>query len=157
MSVQPAITVAAIVERDGRFLIVEERIGGRLVLNQPAGHVEPGEDILDAVVRETLEETAGRFRPDALLGSYLWRHPGTGALSLRFAFIGEVLEFEPGRSLDRDIERTTWLTRAELLERAGQLRSPLVLGCIDDYLAGQRAPLSAVRCVGLREDRTAGQ
>ena len=150
MSVKPSITVAAIVERAGRFLLVEERIGGRLVLNQPAGHVEPGEDIVEAVIRETLEETAGRFRPEALLGSYLWKHPGTGTLTLRFAFIGELLAFEPGRALDPDIERTAWLTRAELLACADRLRSPLVLGCIDDYLAGQRAPLSAVRCVGLR-------
>lgn len=149
MSVRPAITVAAVVETHGRFLLVEERVGGRLVFNQPAGHVEPGEDILDAVVRETLEETTGHFRPQALLGSYLWQHPGTGALSLRFAFIGEVTRFDTGRALDPDIERTVWLTRAELLERVDCLRSPLVLGCIDDYLAGQRAPLSAVRCVDL--------
>ncbi len=152
MSVQPAITVAAIIERQGRFLVVEERVDGRLVYNQPAGHVEHGEDILEAVIRETLEETAGRFRPEALLGSYLWRHPGTGVLTLRFAFIGEITGFDAGRALDRDIERTAWLTRAELLERADRLRSPLVLGCIDDYLAGQRAPLSAVRCLGLRGD-----
>lgn len=151
MTVQPALTVAAIVEQDGRFLLVEERAGGRLVLNQPAGHVEPGENILDAVVRETLEETAGRFRPQALLGSYLWRHPGTAALTLRFAFIGDILGFEVDRPLDRDIERTIWLTRGELIERTSELRSPLVLACIDDYLAGQRAPLSAVRCVGLPE------
>lgn len=150
VTVQPAITVAAIAERDGRFLVVEEMAGGELVINQPAGHVEPGEDILDAVVRETLEETAWTFRAHSLVGSYLWRHPRTGVLTLRFAFAGEAVDFDPHRALDADITRACWMTRDDLLAQAARLRSPLVLGCIDDYLAGQRAPLSAVRCVGLR-------
>jgi 8-oxo-dGTP pyrophosphatase MutT (NUDIX family) len=136
----PEITVAAVTETDGRFLVVEERIDRRLVINQPAGHLEPGETLLEAVIREVREETAWRFTPLSLLGVYLWRHPGTGRTTKRFAFTGSVSDRSDAR-LDEGIVGTHWLTRAELEQR--ELRSPLVLRCIDDYLAGQRRPLAA--------------
>jgi NADH pyrophosphatase NudC (nudix superfamily) len=144
MPAPPDVTVAALAERQGRFLLVEERIARRLVFNQPAGHVEPGETLVQAVARETREETAWRFTSEAFLGAYLWRHPGTGRSSLRFAFIGSVTDHDAMQPLDHGILRTHWLTRAELLEHEPRLRSPLVLRCIDDYLAGQRRPLDGV-------------
>jgi NADH pyrophosphatase NudC (nudix superfamily) len=144
MPQSPDITVAALAEREGRFLLVEERIARRLVFNQPAGHVERGETLLEAVARETREETAWRFTSEAYLGAYLWRHPGTGRSSLRFAFIGNVTDHDAQQPLDHGILRTHWMTRAQLLEQESRLRSPLVLRCIDDYLAGQRRPLTQV-------------
>lgn len=149
MSMHPEITVAAIVERHGRFLIVEERIQHRLVFNQPAGHVEEHETLLDAVRRETREETAWGFRPQAVLGTYLWRNPANGVAVMRFAFIGDVVDFDPAQRLDTGIVGTRWLTRSDLAARANRLRSPLVLRCIDDYLAGQRLPLDSVACLDL--------
>jgi 8-oxo-dGTP pyrophosphatase MutT (NUDIX family) len=142
----PDVTVAALAEREGRFLIVEERIRGRLVLNQPAGHLETNETLLQAVVRETLEETAWHFTPLALLGVYLWRSP-RGHTTLRFAFSGEVDHFEPERTLDPPVIAAHWLSLAELERRSPQLRTPLVLRCIGDYLAGRRLPLDAVTAV----------
>jgi len=143
----PDLTVAAIVVRDDRFLVVEERINGQLVLNQPAGHVEDAESILSACIRETLEESAWVFTPQHLVGTYLWRTPRSGRTSLRFAFCGEVSDFDPLRRLDRGIVATHWLTRQQLAGQAHRLRGPLVLRCIDDYLAGQRFDLSAVASV----------
>jgi 8-oxo-dGTP pyrophosphatase MutT (NUDIX family) len=140
---KPDVTVAALIERDGRFLVVEERIGRRIVINQPAGHVEDGETLEAAVRRETLEETAWHFTPSALLGLYLWRSP-RGHSTLRIAFVGTVDRFESQRRLDPPVLRTHWLTRAELAERGARLRTPLVLRCIDDYLAGQRLPLASL-------------
>lgn len=140
----PDVTVAAIVERDGRFLLVEEQIHSRLVFNQPAGHVEPDETLAAAVVREALEETAWRFTPHALLGTYLWRNPASGVPYLRFAFIGSVADHLPGRVLDHPVVATHWLTRAEVAAQGPRLRSPMVLRCIDDYLAGQQLPLDSV-------------
>lgn len=140
----PDITVAALAERQGRFLLVEERIARRLVFNQPAGHVERGETLLEAVVRETREETAWRFSGEAFLGAYLWRHPKTNRASLRFAFIGSVFDHDATQPLDHGILRTHWLTRGQLLERESRLRSPLVLRCIDDYQRGTRLPLEAL-------------
>jgi 8-oxo-dGTP pyrophosphatase MutT (NUDIX family) len=141
----PAITVAAVAQAaDGCFLIVEERISGRLYFNQPAGHVEPGETLLAAVAREAHEETAWRFAPEGLLGVYLWRNPDTGRSSLRFAFCGQVSDHDPKAALDTAIVRTHWLMREELLAPHRQLRSPSVLRCIDDYLAGVRHPLATV-------------
>lgn len=143
MAWKPDVTVAAIVEREGRFLLVEERINGRRVINQPAGHVEDGESLLAAVVRETLEETAWHFVPQSLLGLYLWRSP-RGHSTLRIAFTGAVESLDEGRTLDPPVLATHWLSHAELASRAPQLRTPLVLQCVDDYLAGRRLPLEAV-------------
>jgi 8-oxo-dGTP pyrophosphatase MutT (NUDIX family) len=140
---KPDVTVAAVTERDGRFLLVEERIRGRLVLNQPAGHLEDGESLLHAVVRETLEETAWVFEPQWLLGVYLWRGKA-GHTTLRFAFIGTVDHFESGRALDPPIVATHWLTREAIAAQSERLRTPLVLRCIDDYLDGRRAPLGTI-------------
>ncbi|WP_018952426.1 NUDIX hydrolase [Thioalkalivibrio sulfidiphilus] len=140
----PRATVAAVVERDGRFLMVEEQVDGGLRLNQPAGHLEDGESLLQAVIRETLEETAWHFRPEALVGIYRWRHPG-GETFLRFAFAGAVHDQDGTRTLDPDILRTLWLDRDTLVTERARLRSPLVLRCVDDYLAGRRYPLALLQ------------
>ena len=144
MGMNPEVTVAAVAEQAGRFLVVEERISSRLVFNQPAGHVEHGETLVEAVARETLEETAWRFTAQALLGVYLWRNPRNGRSTLRFAFVGAVKDHNATQPLDRGIIRTHWLTRDEMIERERRLRSPLVLRCIDDYLGGRRLPLEPV-------------
>ena len=151
---RPDVTVAAIAEKDGRFLLVEERIRDRLVLNQPAGHVEPNETLLEAVIREAREETAWRFAPLALLGAYRWRRTPASRETLRFAFIGEVSRQDRTQPLDRGIVRTHWLTRDELAQRERRLRSPLVLRCIDDYLAGIRQPLEPAASLDLRTARS---
>ena len=143
MSQQISITVAAVIQRDGRFLLVEEQADGGLRLNQPAGHLEPGESLIDAAVRETLEETACRFDPQALLGVYRWRHP-KGHTYVRFAFIGEASGPEPGRALDRGVVRAMWLGAEELQAERARHRSPLVQRCVDDYLAGRRYPLELI-------------
>ena len=140
---KPDVTVAAIIERSGRFLLVEERIRGRLVLNQPAGHLEDGEALLDAVIRETLEETAWQFTPEALLGIYQWRS-ARGHTTLRFAFTGSVHGYDAARPLDPPIVTTHWLAREEIAQRAARLRTPLVLRCVEDYLAGRRLPLDVL-------------
>jgi 8-oxo-dGTP pyrophosphatase MutT (NUDIX family) len=136
-----SVTVAAVIERDGRFLLVEEETDDGVRLNQPAGHLEPEESVLAGVARETLEETAHHFVPRALLGIYRWRHPGSHVVYLRFAFTGELGPQEPGRALDRGILRTVWLTPKELRSRTARHRSPLVMRCVDDCLAGRRYPL----------------
>lgn len=140
----PRATVAAVVEQDGRFLMVEEQVDGGLRLNQPAGHLEDGESLLQAVIRETLEETAWHFRPEALVGIYRWRHPG-GETFLRFAFTGTVHDQDSSRPLDPDIRRTLWLDRDTLIAQQPQLRSPLVLRCVEDYLSGLRYPLELLQ------------
>jgi 8-oxo-dGTP pyrophosphatase MutT (NUDIX family) len=140
----PDITVAAVTETDGRFLVVEERINRRLVFNQPAGHVERGETLLAAVVREVREETAWGFQPQALIGVYLWRNPSSGRATMRFAFTGTVADHKAHQPLDRGIVCTHWLSRADLMEREQRLRSPLVLRCVEDYLDGTRLPLDPV-------------
>jgi len=142
---KPSVTVAAIIERGGRFLLVEEETSDGIRINQPAGHLDPGETLIDAAARETLEETAHRFRPSALLGVYLWS-ANTGRQSdatfVRFAFIGDVDSVDTGRKLDKGILRTLWLTPDELRARQSEHRSPLVAQCVEDYLAGQRYPLT---------------
>jgi 8-oxo-dGTP pyrophosphatase MutT (NUDIX family) len=144
MTWRPELTVAAVVQHDDRFLLVEERIQRALVVNQPAGHVEDGESILDAVMRETLEETGWHFSPSYLLGLYLWRNPDDGVSILRVAVVGEVFDHDPSRPLDDGIVAARWMRREELLRGDVRLRSPLVLRCIDDFLAGRRHDLSAL-------------
>ena len=141
MSIKPDLTVAAIVERDGQFLMVEERVGNRMVFNQPAGHVERGEQIIDAVIRETLEETAWTFRPKALVGIYFWEQLERNRAFLRFAFSGTVEDHDPHRMLDRGIERAIWMSHEQLVIRAGRLRSPMVLRGIEDFQSGRQFPL----------------
>ena len=141
--------MAAIVERDSRYLLVEERIAGQLVLNQPAGHLEDRETLLAAVVREAREETAWLFVPSALVGTYLWRSPDTDRTFLRFAFCGAVEDFREGQPLDTGIVRTVWLSREQILSQQARLRSPLVLRCIDDHLLGRRQPLDSVAALDL--------
>lgn len=135
----PHLTVAAVVERDGRFLFVEERADGLTVLNQPAGHVEDRESFVDAVVREMREETGWAFAPDALVGVYRWRHPGNGHTFIRAAFAGTLGERVADGPLDPDIIACHWLARAELAR--WRLRSPLVERCVEDWSAGVRYPL----------------
>lgn len=144
MSWRPDLTVAAVAQRDGRFLVVEEEIRGERVFNQPAGHVEDGESIIDAVVREAFEETAWRFTPTGLLGIYLWRNDDDGRSTLRVAIHGEVDRHDPASALDVGIVRAHWLTREELAARHASLRSPLVMRCVDDCLAGMRHDLAAL-------------
>jgi 8-oxo-dGTP pyrophosphatase MutT (NUDIX family) len=145
----PEVTVAAIVERDGRFLMVEERASGRLVLNQPAGHLEDQETLIEAVIRETREETAWRLTPAALIGTYLWRNPENERTFLRFAFCGSVDDHRPDQPLDTGIVRAFWMSHEQLLAQPGRLRSPLVLRCLDDYLRGMRQPLESVAALSL--------
>jgi 8-oxo-dGTP pyrophosphatase MutT (NUDIX family) len=137
---KPSVTVAAVIERDGRFLLVEERIDGRLVLNQPAGHLDPGESLVAACRREVLEETAHRFEPAGLVGVYRWHYAAKDVTFLRFCFVGKILSRED-RPLDKEIVRLHWLTPDELRRRKAEHRSPLVQKCVDDYLAGRRFPL----------------
>lgn len=138
---KPNVTVAAVIEHEGKFLLVEENTSEGVQFNQPAGHLEPNESLLNAVVRETLEETAFHFKPESLLGIYRWTHPRKGVTYLRFAFIGSVTQHEADRVLDKGIIRAAWLSLGEIRGMEAQFRSPLVLNCIEDYLAGKRYPL----------------
>lgn len=138
---KPHVTVAAVTCRDGKYLLVEEETEEGLQFNQPAGHLERGENLLDAVVREALEETAYHFKPTALLGVYNWPHPQKGITYLRFAFAGEVRGWDPERKLDDGIVAARWLTLEEVRASAGRHRSPLILRCIEDHAAGKRYPL----------------
>jgi phosphatase NudJ len=144
----PSTTVAAIIEDGGRYLLVEEHTPEGLKLNNPAGHLEPGESPLQGVVREALEETARQFTPTALVGVYLSRflRPATGedVTYLRFAYCGTVGDALPGRALDHGIVRTLWLTPEELRASAARHRSTLVLRCMEDHLAGRRYALDLV-------------
>ena len=124
------VTVAAIVERQGRFLVVEEQTGQGIVFNQPAGHLEPGESLVEAVIRETLEETGYDFRPEALLGCYRWPHPNKPLTFLRVAFLGAVIDPQAAVRLDDGIIATHWLTRDQLIAQPAKLRSPLVVRSI---------------------------
>jgi 8-oxo-dGTP pyrophosphatase MutT (NUDIX family) len=148
MSLKLDLTVAAIAEERGRFLFVQERVARRVVLNQPAGHLEPGESFIDAVVRETREETGREFIPDCVTGLYLWQGPA-GRTVLRVAFSGRVGERAAGAILDRAIIRTLWLDRDQLAARAAEHRSPLVLLSVDDYRRGARHSLELLHHVPL--------
>jgi ADP-ribose pyrophosphatase YjhB (NUDIX family) len=138
---KPNVTVAAVVQRDGKFLLVEEQTDAGLAFNQPAGHLEEGEALVDAVVRETLEETAYHFKPTHLVGVYNWRHTTKNVTYLRFAFAGELRGYEAERQLDTGIVGARWLTLDEVKETQARHRSPLILRGIEDLLAGRRYPL----------------
>jgi phosphatase NudJ len=143
---KPSVTVAAVIERDGRYLMVEEMTPEGLRLNQPAGHLEPGESLRAAVAREALEETAHPFVPEALVGVYLARftRDGDEITYLRFAFCGAAGAPEPGRALDAPVVRALWLTADEIRARQAEHRSALVMRCVDDHRAGVRYPLDAL-------------
>ena len=141
---KPNVTVAAVIERDGKFLLVEEATDEGIRFNQPAGHLECGESLTEAVVRETLEETGYAFAPRYLIGVYNWRHPSKDITYLRFAFGGEITGHDAGRKLDEGIIGARWLTHAEVRANASQHRSPLILRCIEDWQAGKRYPLEVV-------------
>ncbi len=138
---KPNVTVAAVVYRDGRFLLVEEETETGLAFNQPAGHLEQGEALIDAVVREAREETAYDFKPTHLVGVYNWPHPTKDLTYLRFAFAGELRGHDSGRKLDDGIVGARWLTLDEVRATQDRHRSPLILRCCEDYLAGRRYPL----------------
>ena len=138
---KPNVTVAAVVMRDGKFLLVEEETEAGLAFNQPAGHLEAGESLIDPVVRETLEETAYHFKPTHLVGIYNWKHPVKDVTYLRFAFGGELLGHEAGRPLDDGIVAARWLELDEVKATQARHRSPLILRCIEDLLAGKSYPL----------------
>jgi 8-oxo-dGTP pyrophosphatase MutT (NUDIX family) len=145
---QPDVTVATVVVRDGRLLCVEEQANGRgLVLNQPAGHLEPDEGLADAALRETLEETGWDVRLTAFIGAYQWKAPETQRHYLRFAFLAEPLRHHPDRPLDTGIERALWMTPAELEAARDRHRSPLVWRVVADALGGRRQPLSVLQQV----------
>ena len=142
---KPSVTVAALIERAGKFMLVEEQTSEGLKLNNPAGHLEPGESLIEACVREALEETTFHFTPTALVGVYMSRRTkastGEDITYLRFAFCGELGAAQPGARLDTGIERTLWMSSSELRACQERHRSPLLMRCVDDYLGGQRLPL----------------
>lgn len=138
---KPNVTVAAVIEQGGKFLLVEENTVQGLLFNQPAGHLEPGESLLAAVVRETLEESAYTFEPQHLIGIYRWHAPRSDTTYLRFAFVGRILSYRPEQSLDKGIVRTAWMSPEEIRASQERHRSPLVLRCVEDFLSGKRYPL----------------
>lgn len=144
----PDVTVAALVRRDGRLLVVEEDVRGEQVINQPAGHLEPDESLADAMVRECLEETGWSVRPVGLVGVYQWVAPETGRQFLRVAFAAEAIAHDPHAPLDEGILRALWMTPGELSDCVRRHRSPLVAQVARDFLAGQCLPLAAVRWLG---------
>jgi len=141
---QPDVTVATVVVRDGRLLVVEETVGGARVLNQPAGHLEPDESLLDAALRETLEETGWDVELTAFIGAYQWKSPSDGRHFLRMAFAAEPLLHHADRPLDDGIVQALWLTPGELQAQSARHRSPLVWRAVEDFLAGRRFPLQAL-------------
>jgi 8-oxo-dGTP pyrophosphatase MutT (NUDIX family) len=141
---KPNSTVAAIIEQNGKFLLVEETTDRGNRFNQPAGHLEDNETLLQAVIRETLEESAYDFEPTALLGVYHWKHPHNDTTYLRFAFIGSVSVHYETQELDEGIIRAVWMSIDEIREKAALMRSPQVLTCIEDYLSGKSFPLEVI-------------
>ena len=141
---RPVTTVATIVVRAGAFLLVEEETSAGIRLNQPAGHLEAGETLVAAAIRETLEETGYHVAPTALVGIYRWQTPVTGATFIRFAFAADVVGHEAHRALDEGILRALWLSYDDLIASRDRHRSPLVLRCVDDFRAGVRRPLDLV-------------
>lgn len=147
MTLNPHVTVATITQQAGRFLMVEEDVRGTLVINNPAGHLEENESFVNAVCRETLEETGWEFEPEAITGNYLWKNLSLETTFLRIAFCGRSIHHHPDRPLDQEIVGPRWYTRAELADGILNLRSPLVTRCIDDFLAGRRFPLELLTCL----------
>lgn len=141
---RPHVTVAAVVEQEGRFLLVEEDTKEGVRLNQPAGHLEQGESLIDAVIRETLEETAWEFAPEALVGIYMWPKPDSDITYLRFAFAGRLMRHHSGRPLDAGIRRTVWMSPDELAATREMHRSPQVERSVQDCLAGRRVSLDVL-------------
>ncbi|MET3495241.1 NUDIX hydrolase [Variovorax boronicumulans] len=146
---KPNVTVAAVIERDGRFLLVEEQTPDGLRLNTPAGHLDRGESPAEGCIRETLEETAHHFTPTALVGVYLSRarpqaEQGKDVTYMRFAFTGELGARQEGRALDKGIVRTLWMTPDEIRASVARHRSPLLLQCVEDFLACKRYPLELI-------------
>jgi 8-oxo-dGTP pyrophosphatase MutT (NUDIX family) len=138
---KPNVTVAAILEQDGKFLLVEEHTSQGLLFNQPAGHLEPDESLVVACAREVLEESAYVFKPQYLIGIYRWHSAASDTTYLRFAFGGKILSHHPERSLDEGIVRAAWMSLDEIRATQARHRSPLILRCVEDYLAGKRYPL----------------
>jgi 8-oxo-dGTP pyrophosphatase MutT (NUDIX family) len=145
---KPNVTVASIIELEGKFLLVEETTERGNRFNQPAGHLEENETIIAAAIRETLEETAYDFTPQALVGIYHWQHPVNGITYLRFAFSGQLGAHHPQRPLDDGILRTVWKSEAEIAADGELMRSPQVLLCVQDYLAGKRYSLDILQHLG---------
>ncbi|BBO99983.1 NUDIX hydrolase [Sulfuriferula nivalis] len=141
---KPHVTVAAVIEQHGKFLLVEEHTSEGVLFNQPAGHLEPGESLLDAVIRETLEESAYHFLPTALVGIYQWHQPLHDRTYLRFAYTGEITGHDAERTLDTGIIRALWLTPEEISAQIQLHRSPLVMDSLQDYMRGARFPLNVV-------------
>jgi len=141
---KPHVTVAAVIELDGKFLLVEEQTEDGPMFNQPAGHWEQGETLLQGVIREAREETAYSFVPEHLLGIYTWKHPRKDITYLRFAFTGQVVDHDPLQNLDTGIIRAAWLTREEILSSQTRHRSPLIRQCVEDHLGGRRFPLDLI-------------
>jgi 8-oxo-dGTP pyrophosphatase MutT (NUDIX family) len=141
---KPNVTVAAVIEQDGKFLLVEEHTSQGLLFNQPAGHLEAHESLVTAVVRETLEESAWDFEPQHLVGIYRWHAPASDTTYLRFAFGGKLLAHHANRALDEGIVRAVWMTPEEIRATTSRHRSPLILRCVEDYLAGKRYPLELI-------------
>jgi 8-oxo-dGTP pyrophosphatase MutT (NUDIX family) len=141
---RPHVTVACVVAQDDRYLMVEEEVTGRLAYNQPAGHLDDGESLAQAAVRETLEETGWTVRLEHFIGVHQWRSTEHGEGVVRFSFAAQALSHDPRRPLDTGIRRALWLTRAEIAALGDRLRSPLVLLSIDAWLAGRRLPLDSL-------------
>ena len=141
MTWRPHITVAAVIERNGHFLMVEEDCVGSIVINQPAGHLEKNENLVDAVIRETLEETAWHINPTGIVGVYQWTNNTDRHTFIRICFSADCLDHDPARDLDKGILQALWLTLDDLDKESHRLRSPMVMRCIHDYLAGPRYPL----------------
>ena len=137
---KPNVTVAAVIERDGHFLVVEEESADGPVINQPAGHLEENESLETAVIRETLEETGYEFSPTALIGSFLWQNPANNITYFRVTYTGVVSDEPVSSTLDEGIIRTLWMTRSQLEEQQARLRSPIILQTIDQYLLGKTYP-----------------
>ncbi|MDF1630309.1 MAG: NUDIX hydrolase [Alcanivoracaceae bacterium] len=143
-SFEPHITVATVVEQDGRFLMVREHAAGKLVLNQPAGHVEAGESLIQAAFRETLEETAWQVEITSLLGLYIYQAKRGGGVYYRICFVAKPLKHDAGQKLDTGIVAAEWLSADQLRACSAEHRGPLIMRCVDDYLSGRRLPLDVI-------------